>query len=124
LLAEASELSVEFDELQQLGVYELQCLAWRAKAESAVSACSWLNAICGNWSDDGDDYVDSEKENHADEGVQEQEASCSSMDQSSPAESAEEDQARPPCVDVKEISKSSWWVADDIQARPCFATVF
>jgi hypothetical protein len=121
LLAEASEASVEFDELQQLGIYEVQCLAWRARAESAVAACSWLNVICSSWNDDGDDDVGSESESHEDEGGHEDEVIDPSIDSSSPSdESAEESQVGPPCVDVKEIFKSSWWMTDDIQASQFF----
>lgn len=117
LLAEASEASVEFDELQQLGIYEVQCLAWRARAESVVAACSWLNVICSSGSDDGDGDEGSESENHEEESGYEDDAIHPSIDSSSPLnESAEESEAGTPCVDVKEIFKSSWWMTDDIQA--------
>jgi hypothetical protein len=121
LLAEASEACVEFDELQQLGIYEAQCNSWRLKAESAVGVCGWLNVICSSCSDDSnnEDEVSDESENPGDEGSQNAENSSSPLD-----ESTEQDHAGPPVVDVKEIFKTSWWTTDDIQARQSFARYF
>lgn len=117
LLAEASESSVEFDELQQLSIYEAQCSAWRVKAESAVSFCSWLNVICSSWSDasDDEDEVNCESENHGDEGVQNAQDASPILDQSTG-----EDQVGTHVVDVKEVFKTSWWITDDIQACQLF----
>jgi hypothetical protein len=113
LLAEASDLGVEFDELQQLSLYEAQCNSWRSKASSAVSACIWLNVICSSSSDadDGDQENDSED---SETGIDPQDAGAAgTLVEDSSCLSPE----GPPVIDVKEILASSWWFSEDIQAR-------
>jgi hypothetical protein len=112
LLAEAAEVGVEFDELQQLGVYEASCSAWRVKADAAVDACSWLNIICSSWSDndDAEDNVNSDND-----GIVSGEEDSASPP---PGKSSSRDNPEAPClIDFKEFFKSSWWITDDIQAR-------
>ena len=116
LLAEAAETGVEYDELQQLGLYEANCSAWRVKAEAAVHACSWLNITCSSWSDadDADDHANSE-----DDGMVSGEDGKGCSASPPPDKSSALDVPDAPCViDFKEIFKSSWWITEDIQARP------
>jgi hypothetical protein len=119
LLAEASDLGVEFDELQQLSLYEAQCNSWRSKASSAVSACIWLNVICSSSSDadDGDQENDDDEDVDSEEsetGIDPQDAGAAgTLVEDSSCLSPE----GPPVIDVKEILASSWWFSEDIQAR-------
>jgi hypothetical protein len=115
LLSEAAELGVEFDELQQLGVFEANCNAWRMKAESAVSACSWLNITCSSWNDADDAEDNGGSENDVEESGDDGNACAVTLCTNSTT--GDDDVEGPPVVDVKEIFKSSWWITDDIQAR-------
>jgi hypothetical protein len=115
LLSEAAELGVEFDELQQLGVFEANCNAWRVKAENAVSACSWLNIICSSWNDDDDAEDNDGSENDVEESGDD--GNACAVTSSTKCSTGDDDVEGPPVVDVKEIFKSSWWITDDIQVR-------
>lgn len=119
LLSEATEVGVEFDELQQLGAYEANCNAWRVKAESAVKACSWLSVICSSWGDDHDEDDNVNSENEAQEGGSDVDA-CDSLSRQEMSTGDDDDEG-PSVIDVKEIFKSSWWNTEDIQARRPFA---
>ncbi len=113
LLVEANEAGLDFDELQQLGVYESQCNAWCLKADRVVKNCSWLNLICSSLGDDddgdGDDggLSDSEEE---ETGGESNGANAST----NISENSHDD--GPTIIDVKDVFKSSWWITDDIQA--------
>jgi hypothetical protein len=112
LLAEANEAGLEFDELQQLSVYESQCSAWRLKAESVVKDCCWLNVTCSSLGDDngsdGDDAGASGSQEE--ESGPEDNAANSSCDMHEGG-----DHDGPAVVDAKEVFKSSWWMTDDIK---------
>jgi hypothetical protein len=116
LLAEANEAGLEFDELQQLGVYQAQCSAWRLKAESVVNDCSWLKVTCSSLGDDDGSHDDDAGESEGEESGLDDGAVNASCDMSEGEGEGEDGDG---VVDVKEVFTSSWWVTDDVQVCVC-----